>query len=212
MLTARGGVPRLRMLAFPRAPFLLALVVLTAFMAGCDARDFYNQNGTFHIHLVPQGPENSSLTDFRTLNLAIYGVTVRQVLSANPKEFSFGETPLVVNFIEAGLAGERIPLASGKQNLRAVESVTIRLDVVEATDAQGKDIPVCYEGRPVPSFPCFFMPSNNAFTLGEPQFAPPRGGTVTFGFPLAVKTAVQDGKTEYYLVGEAARATVDRER
>lgn len=200
------------MLGSRRVPFLLAALLVSTAMAGCNFRDFYDQNGTFHIHLVPQGPENSSLTDFRTLNIAVFGVTVRQVLSASPKEFSFGETPLVVNFLEAGLNGERIPLATGKQNLRAVESVTLRLDVIEATDAQGKDIPVCYEGQPVPSFPCFFMPSNNIFRLGEPQFAPPRGGSVTFGFPLAVKTAVLDGKTEYYFVGEAALATVERER
>ena len=196
----------------PRGALALALVLLAVPLAGCNFRDFYNQEGTFHVVLVPQGPENSSLTDFRSLKIAIYGVSVRQQLTVQSKEFSFGDTPLVVDFLETALKGERVPLATGKQNLRAVDNVTLRLDVIEALDAQGKTIPTCHEGEPVERFPCFYMPDNNAYRLGEPQFAPPRGGSVTFGFPLAVQSVTQNGDTEYFFVGDPALAIVDKQR
>ncbi|HWH09024.1 MAG TPA: hypothetical protein VNX21_07470 [Candidatus Thermoplasmatota archaeon] len=199
-------------MAAPRHAVALACLLLAAPLAGCNFKDFYNQMGTFHVVLVPQGPENSSLTDFRSLKIAVYGVSLRQQLTLQPKEFSFGEAPLVVDFLEAGLKGERIPLATGKMNLRAVDNVTLRLDVIEAVDAQGKDIPTCYEGEPVESFPCFYMPTNNAYRLQEPQFAPPRGGTVTFGFPLAVKTITVQGDTEYFFVGDPADAIIEKKR
>lgn len=199
-------------MAAPRQALALALVVLAVPLAGCDFKDFYNQMGTFHIDLVPQGPENSSITDFRTLRIAIYGVSVKQQLTVQTKEFSFGDSPLVVDFLDAALQGERVRLATGKQNLRAVDNVTIRLDVLEAVDAQGNEVETCYEGEPVESFPCFFMPDNNAFRLQEPHFAPPRGGEVTFGFPLAVKSVTLEGDTEYFFVGDPALVVVDRDR
>ena len=199
-------------MAAPRHAVALALVVLAVPLAGCNFKDFYNQSGTFHIHLVPQGPENSSITDFRTLRVAVYGVSVKQQLTVQTKEFSFGDAPLVVDFLDAALKGERIPLATGKQNLRAVDNVTLRLDVLEAVDAQGNEVPTCHEGEPVERFPCFFMPDNNAFRLSEPHFAPPRGGEVTFGFPLAVKSVTVRGDTEYFFLGDPADATVEKKR
>ena len=190
----------------------MACLLAAVPLAGCNFKDFYNQNGTFHVVLVPQGPENSSLTDFRSLKVAIYGVSVRQQLNIQSKEFSFGDAPLVVDFLDKALKGERVPLATGKMSLRAVDNVTVRLDVIEAVDAQGKDVPTCYEGEPVEAFPCFYMPTNNAYRLTEPQFAPPRGGTVTFGFPLAVKSVTVEGDTEYFFVGDPALAVIEKQR
>lgn len=207
----RAGVPGVRMAARRRA-LALGLVVLAVPLAGCDFKDFYNQMGTFHIELVPQGPENSSVTDFRTLRIAVYGVSVKQQLTVQPKEFSFGDSPLVVDFLHAALNGERVRLATGQQNLRAVDNVTIRLDVLEAVDAAGHEVATCYEGEPVERFPCFYMPGNNAFRLEEPRFAPPRGGEVTFGFPLAVQAVTVEGDMEYFFVGDPALATVEKKR
>lgn len=180
-------------------------------LAGCNFKDFYNQNGTFHIDLVPQGPANSSLADFRSLKIAVSSVSVKQVFAAQTKEFPF-DPPIVIDFLDAGMNGERVRLATGKQNLRAVNNVTIKLDIVEAVDAQNMDIPTCREGQAVVRFPCFYMPPQNSFRLQEPQFAPPRGGTVTFGFPLAVKTVTFEGNSEYFFVGDPALATVEKER
>lgn len=196
----------------PRQALAVACLLAAVPLAGCNFKDFYNQNGTFHVVLVPQGPENSSITDFRSLKVAIYGVSVRQQLNIQSKEFSFGDAPLVVDFLDKALKGERVPLATGKMSLRAVDNVTVRLDVIEAVDAQGNDVPTCYEGEPVEAFPCFFMPANNAYRLAEPQFAPPRGGTVTFGFPLAVKSVTLEGDTEYFFVGDPALAIIEKER
>ena len=192
---------------------LVTLLVLTPALAGCNFQDWYNQNGTVVIELVPQGPTNTSLTDFRSLKIAVYGVSVKQLLAANPKEFSYGESPLVVDFVSTGMRGERVPLATFKQNIRPVDSVTLRLDIVEAVDAQGRSLPVCREGSTEPTtFPCFFLPDRGIFQLTEPDFGPPRGGTVVFGFPLEVRIVTVRGDDEYFLLGDPADATIQLHR
>lgn len=181
-----------------RALPILLVLLLPAF-AGCNAKDWYNQMGTVQVDLAPQGATNTSLNEFRTIKVAIYGVTVKQYLAADAKQFSFGANPLVIDLVEKGRAGERVTLAEFKVNLRAVESVTVHLDVVEAVDAGGESLQICRLQDTVEKWPCFFMPDNNAFRYDEKSFSPPRGGEAVVAFPLAVKYATQGRKAQYYL-------------
>lgn len=198
--------------ALPRLLVALGLVVGTAFMAGCSFSNWYHQSGAFHIELMPQGPENSSLPDFQKLKIAVYGVSLKQVGFVNTKEFTYGDEPLVVDFLEAGRNGERVRVAEGVMTIRAAEHVTVRLDVVEAVDAQGKAMPTCKVGQTAPTvFPCFLLPDNNAYRL-ERNFSPPRGGDVTLGFPMAVKSVTFRGDTEYFFVVDPALAEVETDR
>ena len=195
----------------PRLAVAFAVVLLLPALAGCNVKDWYNQQGNIKVFLQPQGPTNSSLTEFRTLTLAVYGVTVKQLLILDRKEFTFGEQPLLVDMVATGVKGERTLLATAHMNIRPVESVTIRVDVLEAVDAQGRTVPVCREGQPAPSFPCFFLGSDGAIIFDDRNVPIPRGGTVDFGFPLAVKTATQGGRQEYFLLSDPALATVQNE-
>lgn len=186
---------------------LLLVIVLPAF-AGCNVKDWYNQNGTVEIDMKPMGTSNTSLGDFRVLKIAVYDVTAKQIDSANPQSFSFtsgGQAPLIVDLV--GKAGQAIPLASFHTNLRAIESVTIHIDVVEAVDAAGKSLPGCHPGQPVVSKPCVATPADLGYRAAEKSFSPPRGGKVVFGFPLAVRA----GGGEYFIQYDPTQATIDRQ-
>lgn len=198
-------------MAFPPRVLALLLVLLTGATAGCNFQLWYDQSGRFFIELDVQGPDNSSITDFQRLKIAVYGVSVKQIQFIETKEFSFGDEPLVVDALKAGLERQRIPLVEGTMSIRAVEHVTVRLDVVEAVDSQGKSIPVCKETQETTTFPCFFLPTNNAFRITR-SFSPPRGGDVTFGFPLSVKSVALGGDTEYLFDVPSAQARVETRR
>lgn len=191
---------------------VFALVALSSALAGCSFPDFYNQNGDVRVELAPQGPTNTSLSDFRKITIAVYGVSVRQIGSIDPFEFSFGDSPLVVDLVETGMRGDRVPLSEHKQSIRAVGEVTLRLDVVQAVDARGETMPVCREEDTVATFPCFFLNRAGAYRLTEPDFAPPRGGDVVMGFPLSVHEATVEGKTEYFLIADPTKVTLDMRR
>lgn len=200
------------MLPLPRLLIVLALLAGASATAGCSFSDWYNQSGRFYIEIAPQGPENSSIGDFQRLKIAIYGVSMKQVGFVNTKEFSYADEPLVIDFLKAGREGERILVASDRMNIRAAEHVTVRLDIAEAVDAQGRPIPTCKLNQPTPAtFPCFLLDDNNAYRL-ERQFSPPRGGEVTVGFPLSVKTVVFRGDTEYFLIVDPALATIETKK
>jgi hypothetical protein len=183
-------------MALPRAFSLLVLVALLPALAGCSFTDWYKQRGTVYIELAPEGSAGTALGDFRKLTIAVYGVSLKKVGSVEPYEFSFGESPLLVDLVERGRAGTTVPLAENVTNLRAFETVTVRIDVVEALDAGGKGVPGCHPGQPVPSRPCVSTPVNGAYRA-ERQFSPPRGGDVTFRFPLSVQ--FDASANEYYI-------------
>jgi hypothetical protein len=197
---------------------LFAALLLAPALAGCNFRDWYNQEGHFRVFLFPQGPQNSSLSDFTTLTLAVYGVTVKQVQYIEPKTFTFGTQPLVIDMIKAGAKGELIPLTpSFLANIRPIESTTLTVDIVQAIDAQGRSIPVCREDQPTTTFPCFFLAKNGAITFNERPIAMQRGGTVNFGFPVAVKSTDQlfpgeNRPTEYLLLSDQSLAIIDVDR
>ena len=181
-------------MALPRAFRVLLLVALVPALAGCSFQDWYKQQGTVHVALAPQ--TGGSLTDFQTLKLAVFGVSLKKVGGVEPYEFGFGENPLVVDLVQTAKAGTTIPLVENKTNLRAFESVTVRVDVVEAIDASGKSIPGCHPGQPVASRPCVSTPVNGAYRV-ERSFSPPRGGEATFYFPLGVQFS--QSANEYFI-------------
>lgn len=183
-------------MALPRAFSLLVLVALLPALAGCSFSDWYHQRGTAYVELAPQGPAGTALGDFKKLSVAVYGVSMKKVGSVQPYEFAFGDSPLVVDLVEHGKARTTVPLVENVTNLRAFEWVTVRIDVVEALDAAGKPVPGCHPGQPVASRPCVSTPVNGAYRA-ERAFSPPRGGEVTFRFPLAVQFDAQGD--EYYI-------------
>lgn len=188
-----------------RVIVLLVIVALTPALAGCNFRDWYNQEGKVNVALYTVGPTNTSLSEFRSLQIAIYGVSVKQFLVIGAKEFKFDAQPLVVDLVEKGTKGERVMLVEGiTENIRAIESITLHLDVIEAIDAQGKPLPICHENDATTTFPCFFVPSNGAFRHEGRNIPVPRGGTVTIGFPLAVSSFGNPGRIEYSLFEDPA--------
>lgn len=185
---------------------------MTSLLAGCNVKDWFSQQGNITIQIDPMGAANTTLTDFRKLTVAVYGVTIKQYLMLDSKQFSYGDQPKLFDFVEKGMKGEPIPVMTDKINIRAVESVTLHLDVFEAIDAQGKNVPVCREGEPVASFPCFFMPLNGAYRHQDKQFSTVRGGSVTFNYPLGVRSVTENGQTEYFIFEDVTLATVETSR
>ena len=191
-----------------RRALLFTLIVLLPAFAGCNFKDWYNQNGTVEIALKPLGTTNTSLGDFRVLKIAVYDVTVKQVDSLNPLSFTFSPdpahlTPLPVDLVATGKAGQLVPLASFHTNLRAIASVTIHIDVVEAVDAAGRSLPGCHPGSHPK--PCVSTPGDLSYRAEEKAFSPPRGGSIVFGFPLAVRA----GGGEYFIQYDATQASLD---
>lgn len=204
-----------RRVPFPRRALLLLLLVATPALAGCNVKDWYNQQGWVDVQLVPQGPRNTSLDEFQRISVAIFGVTVRQLDVVQPKTFQFQDAagapqPLLVDLVSKGKEGESIPLARFKTNMRPTSEVTIRMQVVEAIDASGQAMQVCRIGDTVRKWPCFFVPTNDAYTYDEKPFAPPRGGEVLVGFPAAVKfvrppnASPGDARSQYFIETDPA--------
>lgn len=183
-------------MAFPRLARALLVLALVPALAGCSFSDWYHQRGTVYVELAPQGPAGTALGDFQKLTIAVYGVSMKKIATVEPYEFSFGDSPLLVDLVQHGRAGTTLPLVENKTNLRAFESVTIRIDVVEAVDASGRSVPGCHPGQPVASRPCVSTPVNGAYRA-ERQFSPPRGGEATFLLPLGVQFAAD--VNEYYI-------------
>lgn len=182
-----------------RRALLLALLALTPALAGCNAKDWYNQQGTVSVELVSLGGAETSIDNFRSIRVALYGVSIKQVGAVNTKEFSFGDQPPIVDLVELAKTGETVPLAEFKFNLRAIESVTVYINILEAVDAAGNSMQICRPEDTVEKWPCFFMPSNGAFRYDQKSFSPPRGGSIEVGFPLEVLYATQGSKSQYFL-------------
>lgn len=197
---------------FPRRVLLFLVLATLPALAGCSIRNWYNQEGLVTVELAPQPAKNSSLNDFTRVRVAIFGVTVRQVDSANPKVYTFGDDPRVVDLVAAGRAQERVPLAQFKTNLRATSDVVVRMEVVEVVDAAGETMATCKLADEVEKFPCFFVPDNGAYTYNQKPFAPPRGGEVVVGFPIAIKFAQQGRVSEYYLEADPALIELENRR
>lgn len=197
--------PVLWPMALPRALRVLAVVALVPALAGCSFSDWWNLRGTVEVELAPQGPSGTALSNFQSLQIAVYGVSMKKAGSVEPYEFSFGEDPLLVDLVATGKAGTRIPMVTNKTNLREFESVTIRIEVVEAISASGRSLPACHPGQPVESRPCVSTPVNGAYRIERP-FSAPRGGTATFVFPIAVQ--YDQPTDEYYIQSDGALAQI----
>lgn len=195
-----------------RRALLLALLVLTPALAGCNVKDWYNQRGTVHVELVSLGGANTSLDHFRSITVVLYGVSVKQLGSVDSKEFSFGEQPPTVDLVQMAKSGAPRPLAEFTVSLRAVERVTVYLEVIEAVDAAGNSIQVCRLEDTVEKWPCFFMPSNGSFRYDAKTFSPPRGGSIDVGFPLEVKYAQRGTKSQYYLDNDPNQIRLESHR
>lgn len=180
-----------------RRALLLALLVLTTALAGCNAQDWYHQRGTVRVELLSLDGSNTSLDNFRSVTAAVYGVSVKQAGSVDTKEFSFGDQPPTVDLVQLGKTGQVMRLAEFKISLRAVESVTVYLDIVEAVDAAGNSMQICRPEEKVDRYPCFAVPSSGAYRYNQKQFSPPRGGSIDVGFPLEIKYG-SSGRESYY--------------
>lgn len=180
---------------------LLVLLLLTASLAGCNLRDWYNQEGWVHIELKVIEGGDTSLGEFDRVTLAIYGVTVKQADALNPDSFAFEPGPLLVNLVELAEKDERPRLASFKTNLRATNSVVVRAVAIEAVTAAGESLEICRlpPAPPPEKFPCFYQPEDTAFAYNEKAFAPPRGGDVIVGFPVGVEFASRGRVTQYFI-------------
>jgi hypothetical protein len=192
-----------------RLPVLALVLALSVSLSGCNARDWWDLKGTYHVELAPIA-DNSAMGDFQKLTIAVYGVSLKQEGEINPHHFTFSPEPLFVDMVDLANKGERQPLAQMKSVIRPVTSVTIRIAVAEAIDASGKSLPPCFPGEPVESRPCVSTPKNGAYLIDTIPFSPPRGGSVTFGFPLLIQYAPQ--ANEYFIQTDDPLATVETEK
>jgi len=194
-------------------PTLAIALVLALLLPGCNYITWYKQEGFVNVNLHMIGPQDTSLGDFRELQVALKGVTINQYLVLQPHFYSFGDQPKVLDLVAAGTKGQVIPLVSHtNMSVRAIESITLTMEVIKATDAAGKDVPVCHDGDQVTQFPCFFAPDNDAYRHQDRNIALQRGGTITVNFPLAVlrfnnNKVGQD--PEYALIEDPTLLTVD---
>lgn len=194
----------------PRMRLVLigALLVLTPALAGCNFKDWYNQRGDVRVFLQPVGPNNSSISDFTSLKIAIFGVTLKQLLVVDSQAFSYGASPLILDMVTLGARNERLEVAQAKESIRPLETITITVDVIEARDAQRREIPVCREGTTSDAQTCFFLDAKG-FIRFERNIAINRGGTVEITMPLQVKVATVGTKTEYFLVSDVSQAVIE---
>ncbi|GEM_PF-3887667 len=193
----------------PRRVALLALVlVATPMLAGCNFQQWARQEGTVNVFVAPLSPAKSNANDFQRLKVGIIGVSIKQVGSIDTKEFTYGSDPKIIDLVAAGRSGEKSKVASTVIPIRAVESVTVRIEVEDAVDAAGKTIPSCHPGEPVTSKPCISTPANGAYRIQEKPVAIPRGGAVDAYFPLAV--LFDSASNEYFIQADpAAFSTVN---
>lgn len=200
-------------MASPRHLALAALLIAMPMMAGCNVKDWYNQEGHVVIKVAFQGDRNTSLGDFRSVKAAIYGVTMRQADAADVKHFAFpDDDPLIVDVVEKGRKQESITIADFKTNLRASDRVALRIVTFEAIDAAGNSMPICRLKDAVSNYPCFYQPDNSALLYEEKPFSPPRGGTVTVGFPVSVMYAQKGRVAEYFLYADPGAVTLEVDR
>lgn len=192
---------------------LLVLLLLTASLAGCNIRDWYNQEGWVHVELKVNNDPKTALDEFQRLQIAVFGVTIKQADALNPEHFAFDlPGPLLVNLVEKGEKDERVPLASFKTNLRATNSVAIRAVVVEAVAANGEPMEICRISDTPEKFPCFYQPEETAFVYTEKAFAPPRGGEVFVGFPVGVRFAQLGRVSEYFIEVDPSLVEITNKR
>src|SRR5581483_11883587 len=129
----------------PRRVALLALVlVATPMLAGCNFQQWARQEGTVNVFVAPLSPAKSNANDFQRLKVGIIGVSIKQVGSIDTKEFTYGSDPKIIDLVAAGRSGEKSKVASTVIPIRAVESVTVRIEVEDAVDAAGKTIRSCH--------------------------------------------------------------------
>lgn len=193
----------------PRRVLLFALVLVLPAFAGCNVNNWMKQQGEVKVFLAPQGPQKSALNNFQKLKVAVLGVSLKPADSIQTKEFTFGTDPLVVDMVDKGTHNARVQLAQTTLSLRAIETITVRIDVTEAVDSTGKELPVCHPGEPVASRPCVSIPANGAYRIEGKPFSTTRGGVVDANFPLAI--LFDAPSNEYYIQADPALFTTPEE-
>lgn len=180
----------------PRRALLLALVVATPMLAGCNFSQWAKQEGTVNIFVQIQPTGNmAQLNQFQYLKIGIVGANIKQVQAINGKDFSYPTDPKVVEMVEMGRQQGSIKVASTSMPIRAIEAVTVRIDGIEAKSAAGQPIDFCYPGQKGVTKPCISTPQNGAYIIGQHNIAIPRGGTIDVYFPLILDF----GDGEYFI-------------
>ena len=180
-------------------------------MAGCNIRDWYNQEGIVAIDLVVDPGKNSSLSEFRSIKAALYGVSLAQLDVADQKHFTYGEDPLIIDLVEQAKKGP-LRMTEFQTNLRQTERVAVNMVVFEAIDAAGNSMQICKLDTTVEKFPCFYQPDNAAILYDEKLFSPPRGGQITVGFPIAIQFATKGRASEHFVYADPGLVTLDVDR
>lgn len=179
-------------------------------LAGCNVKDWYNQNGTVRIQLRSISGEQSLEDHFQSVKVALYGVTLRQRDAVNPENFAFDE-PKIVDVVTLAKEGEEVGITEFKTSLLPTVRVQLKVVVIEAIDAAGVSMQVCRRDDAIERFPCFYQPPGDNLDYDKP-FAPPRGGMVIVHFPVAVKYAQQGTVSEYFLFADPALVELENKR
>lgn len=188
-----------------RKALVFALVLVMPMFAGCNVKDWYNQEGYVSIELAVDSGKNTTIDHFKSIKAQVYGVDIKQRESSDQKHFTFGDSPLIVDLVDLAKKGESVHITEFKTNLRATEKVAIRIVVFEVFDAAGNPVEVCRLNTQPEKFPCFYQPDNAALLYDEKQFSPPRGGTVEATFPVTIQFATKGRASQYFLFADSGQ-------
>ena len=181
-------------------------------MAGCNLKDWYDQKGDVRIQLRPLGDEHSLVDQFKSVKVALYGVTLRQGRAVNPDFFGY-EEPKIIELVSMAREGEELTVTQFTTSLLPTVRVQFKAVVIEAIDAAGNSLEVCRPSDRPERFPCFYQPADDSFEpVDLKPFSPPRGGMVIVHIPMAIKYAQQGLVSEYFLFSDPALVELENKR
>lgn len=174
-------------------PVILAvLLVLAVSLSGCNAKDWYNQQGTVRLELAVYGDvpaelnTESRIEDFERLRVTLRGGQLRQDAVAG--SINSPTMSDILDLVELAKSGDRVVLLEEKVNLRGFSQAVLRLEVLDGITAAGEAIPGCERGATVEEPPCirYDRAGTYARALDPSEFHVPRGGTMTIVVPVGI--------------------------
>lgn len=174
-------------------PVILAvLLVLAVSLSGCNAQDWYNQQGTVRLEMAVYGeipPElttQSRIEDFERLRVTLRGGQLRQDAAAS--SINSPAMSDILDLVALAESGERVLLLEDKVNMRGFSQAVLRLEVLDGITAAGEAIPGCERGATIEEPPCirYDRAGTYARALDPAEFNVPRGGTMTIVVPVGI--------------------------
>lgn len=174
-------------------PVILAvLLVLAVSLSGCNAKDWYNQQGTVRFEMavyadVPADLNTESrIEDFERLRVTLRGGQLRQEAAAS--SINSPAKSDIYDLVALAKSGDRVRLVEEKVSMRGFSQAVLRLEVIDGLTAAGESIPGCERGETIEDPPCIRYQTGGSYpaVLDPSDFQVPRGGTMTIVMPVGI--------------------------